>query len=60
MDLKLEFILDFYNILECDEKLKISKENIIQNVNVRHGKKNKKKKKDFDEDDEDYEQLQEF
>ena len=60
MDLKLQFILDFYNILECDEKLKISKENIIQNVNVRHGKKNKKKKKDFDEDDDDEFGLQEF
>ena len=47
------YILDFYNILNCDEKLKIMKNNLSRSLDIqkRKDKKKKKKKSEYDDDD---------
>ena len=49
--LKQNYILDFYDILNCDEKLKIAKNNLSRNLNIQKRKEKKKKKKKSIDDD---------
>lgn len=45
------YILDFYDILNCDEKLKIAKNDLSGNLSIQRRKdKKKKKKKSIDDD----------
>ena len=45
------YILDFYDILNCDEKLKIAKNNLSGNLSIQRRKDKKKKKKKSTDDD---------
>ena len=51
IDLTQNYILDFYNILNCDEKLKIMKNNLSRNLDIHKRKEKKKRKKKSQEDD---------
>ena len=51
INLTQNYILDFYNILNCDEKLKIMKNNLSRNQGIQKRKEKKKKKKNYLDDD---------